>query len=716
MKLELWGGVECTVNRVGPRYLDQLERSGHACRLSDLDLFAELGFKTLRYPILWERIQPESADKFDWTWSDERMRRLRELGIRPIIGLLHHGSGPRWTDLLDPAFPVKFAAFARAVAERYPWVDAYTPINEPLTTARFSALYGHWFPHRKDDAAFAQALVNQVEAVVRGMKAVRDVQPEALLIQSEDMGKIFGTPLVQYQADFENERRWMTFDLLHGRFQKGHPLWSFLVQSPEILKQSEFIASHPCPPDLHGVNYYVTSERFLDENLDSYPSGTHGSNGFHSYADVAAVRARPEGLSGAESILREVWARYERPIALTECHLGCTREEQVRWLMDAWQTCRKIQEEGIDVRAVTVWALLGAFDWNGLVTSQEGNYEPGAFDVRGPAPRRTALANAAHSLARTGEYYHPLLRTPGWWRRPDRSFASPENDAAPILILGGEGQLGRALEQVCRVRGLVCRALGRQRADVCDAVSIGSALGQYRPWAVINASGYTLVDEAEFDTAACFAVHSDGAARVASLCFQAGIPYVGISSDLVFDGARKGPYLETDAPRPLNAFGRSKEEGERRIFHHYPHALVIRTSPLFSPWSASQFAAEVLCGEQSILVPDADISPTYVPDLCQALLDLLVDGESGIWHLANEGALSWSDFAHALCRQFDTPPPQMEIAGVGILPAQRPVTSVLASQRGRLMPSLEDAMSRFHDEFLPTFQRGTGSRRILSHS
>ena len=114
MKLELWGGVECTVNRVGLSYLDQLERSGHASRLDDLDLFRGLGLQTMRYPILWERIQPDGADSFDWTWSDERMGRLRELGIRPIVGLLHHGSGPSWTDLLDPDFPAKFAAFARA--------------------------------------------------------------------------------------------------------------------------------------------------------------------------------------------------------------------------------------------------------------------------------------------------------------------------------------------------------------------------------------------------------------------------------------------------------------------------------------------------------------------------------------------------------------------------------------------------------------------------
>jgi len=118
--LELWAGVECTVNRVGDDYSDQLERSGHAARSEDLDLLAELGVRTIRYPILWERTAPEALDRFDWSWADERMASLQRLGLKPIVGLLHHGSGPRYTNLLDPEFPEKLASYARAVARRYP--------------------------------------------------------------------------------------------------------------------------------------------------------------------------------------------------------------------------------------------------------------------------------------------------------------------------------------------------------------------------------------------------------------------------------------------------------------------------------------------------------------------------------------------------------------------------------------------------------------------
>src|ERR671912_1548564 len=114
--LELWAGVECTVNRVGDEYLDQLERSGHAHRPGDLDRLASLGVRAVRYPVLWERVAPHGLASADWRWPDHRLARLRELGLRPIVGLVHHGSGPRDTGLLDPAFATRLAEFAAAAA------------------------------------------------------------------------------------------------------------------------------------------------------------------------------------------------------------------------------------------------------------------------------------------------------------------------------------------------------------------------------------------------------------------------------------------------------------------------------------------------------------------------------------------------------------------------------------------------------------------------
>src|ERR1700712_1839744 len=171
-ELQLWGGPECTVNRTGDTFLDQSARSGHDARPDDLDLFAELGLSAIRYPVLWDRLVTDDPDSPDWRWSDAQLSRLRALGIRPIAGLVHHGSGPRFTNLLDDGFAPGLGHYAGQVAERYPWIEDWTPVNEPLTTARFSALYGHWYPHHRNEESFWRALLNQIDGTRAAMRAI----------------------------------------------------------------------------------------------------------------------------------------------------------------------------------------------------------------------------------------------------------------------------------------------------------------------------------------------------------------------------------------------------------------------------------------------------------------------------------------------------------------------------------------------------------------
>jgi dTDP-4-dehydrorhamnose reductase len=114
--LEVWGGLECTIARIGDDYRDQSLETGHRDRIEDLDRIADLGIRTLRYPVLWEAISPDTPDKTDFSWTDERLARLQQLGIRAIAGLCHHGSGPRYTNMLDPAWPELLARHAANVA------------------------------------------------------------------------------------------------------------------------------------------------------------------------------------------------------------------------------------------------------------------------------------------------------------------------------------------------------------------------------------------------------------------------------------------------------------------------------------------------------------------------------------------------------------------------------------------------------------------------
>jgi dTDP-4-dehydrorhamnose reductase len=125
--------------------------------------------------------------------------------------------------------------------------------------------------------------------------------------------------------------RWLTLDLLTGRVTPGHPLWSYLSRAG-LRPELEELASDPCPPDIVGLDYYPPSERFLDDRIERYPARTHASNGRHRYADLDAVRVLADGPTGFERLALGAWRRYRLPLAATEVHLGCTREEQLRWL------------------------------------------------------------------------------------------------------------------------------------------------------------------------------------------------------------------------------------------------------------------------------------------------------------------------------------------------------------------------------------------------
>jgi dTDP-4-dehydrorhamnose reductase len=418
--LDLWGGLECTVNRVGDSVFDQIAMSGHEQRINDLDRVAALGLRKLRYPAIWERIERHGV--CDWTWQDVRMDRLAGLGIDPVLHLLHHGSGPFGVSLLDRDFPERFARFARQVAERYPWVTSFVPINEPVTTARFSTLYGLWYPHLRDTNAFFRAAWNQTRAIRLGMRAIRNVTPNATCILTDDYGRVHSTLRLRHQADFDNTRRWIALDLLFGRVTPDHPLWPHLRHAGIATRALLEMTADPLENAVIGIDYYLTSERFLDHRLEPYPLWSHGGNGSDTYADIEAVRVRAEGIDGVESLLTEVWQRYGRPVAVTEAFLGAPRHDQVRWMQTIWDASLAAREAGAPVQSVTSWSLLGSYEWDSLVTRRNGTYEPGACDLSAPGHPETDLA--AWIRATVASQPQPVS-LPGWWETDTRFLYPP---------------------------------------------------------------------------------------------------------------------------------------------------------------------------------------------------------------------------------------------------------------------------------------------------
>jgi dTDP-4-dehydrorhamnose reductase len=159
--------------------------------------------------------------------------------------------------------------------------------------------------------------------------------------------------------------------------------------------------------------------------------------------------------------------------------------------------------------------------------------------------------------------------------------------------------------------------------------------------------------------------------------------------------------VETDVVGPLNVYGRSKAAAESAVLASHPKALVVRTSALFSPWDAHNFLTVTLArlaqGGVVQVLESMVVSPTYVPDLVDACLDLLFDQESGIWHLTNRGATSWADFAREAAAR-------ARVGSQGLCPtdakelgykAVRPTYSAMTSNRGMLLPSLDHALERF---------------------
>jgi dTDP-4-dehydrorhamnose reductase len=285
----------------------------------------------------------------------------------------------------------------------------------------------------------------------------------------------------------------------------------------------------------------------------------------------------------------------------------------------------------------------------------------------------------------------------GWWR--DAATTVQKKVRRPIIILGATGTLGNAFARVCEHRNLACIPLTRREVDIRKPGELEGMLLKYNPWAVVNATGYVRIDAAETEVDDCLAINTEAATAIAALCARYELPLICFSSDQVFGGDQQIPYSENDPIRPLNVYGRSKAMAEAQIAVVHPQALLIRTSAFFGPWDNYNF---VRCGLTQLAsgaiweVNDPGIvSPTYVPDLVNAALDLLIDGEKGLWHLSNNGAISWHDFARQIAERGGYSPGKVVSGESSVFAAQRPAYSALTSEKGLMLPKLDQALEHF---------------------
>jgi dTDP-4-dehydrorhamnose reductase len=414
--LELWASPEPTFARIDATTVrDQSAETGLDARTGDAERIAALGVTASRVPVLWERVSPADPHERDYREPALRLNALRAAGIEPIVTLLHHGSGPLFTDLLDPAFPLWFSEYAEATAREFPWVRRWTPINEPLTTARFATLYGVWYPNMRDDRGFGRAMVNQTLALQAAMRRIRRVIPEAEFVLTEDLQRYAaGDAAVSDYAAFLRERVYLSVELVAGRVGDGHPLAKFLTERCGVNElELAMMQRDAAIPDLVAFNHYPHSERYLF---------THGD----AAADVPAVYIAGEPPPAVGPLLRAAAERLRLPVAVGEVHVHAPAPERVRWLAQHVVDVQQLRGEGIDVRALGAWAAFGMVDWHSLLRQRARVTEDGIYTFAGPngTPQPTPVADALRGLAATGRIADAGVR--GWWERDDRALPLAE--------------------------------------------------------------------------------------------------------------------------------------------------------------------------------------------------------------------------------------------------------------------------------------------------
>jgi dTDP-4-dehydrorhamnose reductase len=259
---------------------------------------------------------------------------------------------------------------------------------------------------------------------------------------------------------------------------------------------------------------------------------------------------------------------------------------------------------------------------------------------------------------------------------------------AEVLVTGGAGQLGSALQALLRARGRSCDAPAHGELDVCDAARVELCLAKAAPRVVVNCAALTKVDQCEREPALAERANAAAVAGLARACRGAGAKLVQLSTDYVFAGDAARPYREDDPPAPRSVYGRTKLAGERAALE-VPGTLVVRTSWVYG--RGRNFPAAILAqareGKPLRVVADQRGRPTYTADLAAGIVDLLDAGAAGVVHFANDGEATWLELARALldsCGFGDRPIEPLTTEQLG-LPAPRPRYSVLDLGKARAL-------------------------------
>jgi len=276
-----------------------------------------------------------------------------------------------------------------------------------------------------------------------------------------------------------------------------------------------------------------------------------------------------------------------------------------------------------------------------------------------------------------------------------------------IIILGGEGQLGKEFENFLKNKAEIY-SFSHLELDVLNQESLIKKIQEIKPEVVINCSAYTKVDKAEEEKEECIKVNAIGAKNVSYASYKVGAKVIYFSTDYIFDGEKESPYTELDIPNPISTYGRSKLLGEIYTSKHNPNHLILRISWLYGI-NGRNFIKTIIkkAKEEKELkiVSDQKGSPTYTLDVVKQTLELIKKDKVGIYHSANQGETSWYEFAKKIIEKLKI---NVKISPIktGEYPAlaKRPKYSVLDNYLLKLeginiMRDWETALNEFLDTY-----------------
>jgi beta-glucosidase/6-phospho-beta-glucosidase/beta-galactosidase len=359
-------GIENSIPKIkgGRVRVDQMDSCGHYRHWrQDFDLVQEMGLQFLRYgPPLHTTLI--AADRYDWEFADLTFNDLRRRDIVPIVDLCHFGL-PDWLgDFQNPDFPEIFARYAQAFAQRFPWVQLYTPVNEMFICAQFSAKFGWWNEEGRTDRTFVTALKHLVKANVRAMQEILKIRADAIFIQSESSEYFHAeNPAAIKPAEIENSKRFLSLDLNYGH-RVDSEMYEYLTDNGMTREEYHFFLGnslhHHC---ILGNDYYWTNEHRVSADGESRASGE---------------------IFGYSEITRQYYNRYRLPVMHTETNIaeGPNGDEAVNWLWKEWANVLRVRNDGVPTVGFTWYSLTDQVDWDTALREDNGRVHPvGLYDL-----------------------------------------------------------------------------------------------------------------------------------------------------------------------------------------------------------------------------------------------------------------------------------------------------------------------------------------------